>query len=153
MKHLLSILIFFSFVSLIFVSCSKSPEQYIESCADAYFPKVNDEWKKNNTKNEWFLSCSEDHDWYSYGIAAELTPGYRSYVYNGCDKTFGKDNIFLWSELDENWNKYILLISEQDKFIKKSLKEKLKNYLYEDRFKRCEVERETTPETFKAKWK
>jgi len=153
MKHLLSKLTLLGIVSLIIVSCSKSPEQYIESCADAYFPKVNDEWKKNNTKNEWFSSCSKDHYWYSYGIDAQHTPDYRSYVNNGCDKSFSKDTNFDWSELDEAWNKYILLISKQDQLIKTSLKEKLKNYSYEYSFKRCEVARETTPETFKAKWK
>ena len=34
MKHLLSKLTLLGIVSLIFVSCSKSPEQYVENCAD-----------------------------------------------------------------------------------------------------------------------
>tara|TARA_B100000787_G_scaffold54161_1_gene39350 strand:- start:357 stop:722 length:366 start_codon:yes stop_codon:yes gene_type:complete len=37
MKHLLSILTLLGIVSLIFVSCSKSPEQYVENCADTKF--------------------------------------------------------------------------------------------------------------------
>ena len=37
MKHLLSILTLLGVVSLIFVSCSKSPEQYVENCADTRF--------------------------------------------------------------------------------------------------------------------
>tara|TARA_R110000737_G_scaffold339937_1_gene362334 strand:- start:50 stop:400 length:351 start_codon:yes stop_codon:yes gene_type:complete len=37
MKHLLSIITLLGIVSLIFVSCTKSPEQYVENCADARF--------------------------------------------------------------------------------------------------------------------
>ena len=37
MKHLLSKLTLLGIVSLIVVSCSKSPEQYIENCADTRF--------------------------------------------------------------------------------------------------------------------
>lgn len=39
MKHLLSKLTLLGIVSLIFVSCSKSPEQYVENCADDSFSK------------------------------------------------------------------------------------------------------------------
>ena len=35
MKHLLSILIFFSFVSVAFTSCSPNPQKLFEKCADS----------------------------------------------------------------------------------------------------------------------
>ena len=48
MKHLLSKLTLLGIVSLIIVSCSKSPEQYVETCADNYFVSLlNDKIDKN----------------------------------------------------------------------------------------------------------
>ena len=65
MKHLLSILTLLGIVSLIFVSCSKSPEQYIENCADtrfidtrenkiAYLEKPNDAPIMSGLKIKWY---------------------------------------------------------------------------------------------------
>ena len=69
MKHLLSILTLLGIVSLIFVSCSKSPEQYVEKCADTGFIESREnilvDYEVNDDSSE---APQEDHldDWMVY---------------------------------------------------------------------------------------
>tara|TARA_Y100000816_G_C25950311_1_gene495699 strand:+ start:491 stop:742 length:252 start_codon:yes stop_codon:yes gene_type:complete len=42
---------------------------------------------------------------------------------------------------------------KKDQFVNTSPKNKLQNPLYESLFKKCEKDRNTNPDTFKAKWK
>ena len=54
MKHLLSIITLLGIVSLIFVSCTKSPEQYVENCADTNFIDRLEKQEAALYSNEYF---------------------------------------------------------------------------------------------------
>ena len=139
MKHFLSKLTLLGIVSLIFVSCSKSPEQYVENCADyseiEFLKEGIDYWKnieevsqpnKINEKQSSF-------DFEAWATGAEELP----------EETLKKAK----KRLSE-------ITSELKVFDELSIKKKLmKGFRYERYFEECSIKFKEDEITFKAKWK
>ena len=160
MNHLLSILTLLGVVSLVFVSCSKSPEQYIENCADdkvakIYLEEINDlkiELKGDFLENRAMeickliggetygkkrrLECIED-------IATE-TEYYRSV------------KIPYLAELEKLYSN-IKNLSLEQKIMKTTFSDGSSmegaRYKYEEIFYTCSKEFKDEETIFKAKWK
>ena len=124
MKHLLSILIFLSFMSLIFVSCSKSPEQYLENCADTRFI---------DSREENIAILEEPND-YPYTSEAKI-------------QSYKRDISFVKSKSLQK------KLQKEDYEMPKYMFEWERRDAYTMVFERCSNELRENEVLFKAKWK
>tara|TARA_Y200000002_G_scaffold371939_1_gene369176 strand:+ start:526 stop:945 length:420 start_codon:yes stop_codon:yes gene_type:complete len=129
---------------LILTSCDLLNNS-LENCADASYPSITNKWKENNDIDGWYNYCtnlrysSEYLKWSQYSLIAEHVPSVAEYNLNGCKA--------------ETWEQYLSEISKINIFLNSKLQDKMKNTIYEHRFKSCETNRKVSPSAFKAKWK
>ena len=170
MKHLLSKLTLLGIVSLIFVSCSKSPEQYVESCADNYFiPILND--KIDEINKNYINKPKDEITWICFGeitMVDGVMTGGRHYncPYYSDDGTLDIfDNAFggcscnniesVMKNAKKELSEYKVLLAELKDM---TLQEKLTGFpspwrSYESEFSYCASSMKKDEVTFKAKWK
>jgi len=159
MKHLLSILTLLGIVSLVVVSCSKSPEQYIENCADdkvakIYLEEINDlkiELKGDFLENREMESCKMIGG-ETYGKKRRLE----------CIEDIAKkvESSRSWmmpylAELEKLYSNIKNLTLEQKIMMTYSDGSSLEGarYNYEEIFYTCSKEFKDEETIFKAKWK
>ena len=124
MKHLLSILTLLGIVSLIFVSCSKSPEQYVEKCADTGFIE-----SRENILVDY--EVNDDSSEALKGLAKSFSQKYRD------DISFVKSKSLKMKLQKKDYEGYKSFPSD----------------VYSDFFIACSNELKRDEVYFKAKWK
>ena len=166
MKHLLSKLTLLGIVSLIVVSCSKSPEQYVENCADNYFVSLlNDKIDKNyinKPKDEITWICLGKYtmvDGVMTGTSHYNCPYYSDDgtldIYNNVRNCSCNNIESVMKNAKKELSEYKVLLAELKDM---TLQEKLTGFpspwrSYESEFSYCASSMKTDEVTFKAKWK
>jgi len=161
-KNLFSIYIFI----FLFSSCSLLKSD-LENCADANTLDINSKWYPYDAEQEKIyaksiaenrcVEASEKSEWYGSDLQwyidnvnsiSDLSmcvtgfSGHKEVAEEWVDKFWGGDH----------WLRYQIFTVHFD--VKKTnLKTKLSNDNYETEFKKCEIDKMASPETFKAKWK
>ena len=124
MKHLLSKLTLLGIVSLIFVSCSKSPEQYVENCADTRFIDSRESMVAD-------MQPDDDSSEGLKNLAKIFSLKYRE------DISFVKSKSLKMKLQKKDYHRHM----------------NSSNDVYSDFFKECSYQLERDEVYFKAKWK
>jgi len=170
MNKLLYTLIFLSFVSLIFVSCSKSPEQYVETCADHYFVSLLND--KIDEVNKSYINKPKDEiTWMCLGEITTMVDGVMTGgqhyncpyysddgaldIYNNVRNCSCNNVESIIKRSKKELSEYKVLLAELKDM---TLQEKLTGFpspwrSYESEFSYCASSMKTDEVTFKAKWK